>query len=184
MYQLKRWDFSYCPLPTSLASPFSVLSPSRSELCFMDLLLVLEQIRVLSNLRFFMCSSLNHSPPAHPILLNYSVQFSRSVVSDSLLSHGLQHASPDGLPVHHQLLEFIQAHTHWVSDAIQLSHPLLSLSPPAFIFPSIRVFSNESVLRMRWPKFWSFSFSISPSNEHPGLISFRMDSLDLRAVQV
>ena len=62
-------------------------------------------------------------------------------------------------------------------------HPLLSPSPPAPIPPSIRVFSNESTLRMRWPKYWSFSFSISPSNEHPGLISFRMDWLDLLAVQ-
>ena len=83
-------------------------------------------------------------------------------------------------PVHHQLPESTQTHVHWVSDAIQPSHPLLSLSPPALI---IRVFSNESALRIRWPKYWSFSFSISPSKEHPGLISFRMDWLDLLAVQ-
>ena len=87
--------------------------------------------------------------------------------------------STPGLPVHHQPLEFTQTHVHQVSDAIQPSHPLLL--PP--IPPSIRVFSNESVLRKRWPKYWSFSFSISPSNEHPGLISFRMDWLDLLAVQ-
>ena len=68
-------------------------------------------------------------------------------------------------------------------DAIQPSHPLSSPSPPAPIPPSIRVFSNESTLRMRWPKYWSFSFNISPSNEHPGLISFTMDWLDLLAVQ-
>ena len=73
--------------------------------------------------------------------------------------------SMPGLPVHHQLPEFIQTHVHWVGDAIQLSQPLLSPSPPASIFPSIRVFSNESALHIRWPKYWSFSFSISPSNE-------------------
>ena len=91
--------------------------------------------------------------------------------------------STPGLPVHHQLLEFTQTHVHQVSDAIQPSHPLSSplLLPP--ILPSIRVFSNESTLRMRWPKYWSFSFSINPSKEIPGLISFRMYWLDLLAVQ-
>ena len=91
--------------------------------------------------------------------------------------------STPGLPVHHQLLEFTQTHVHRVGDAIQPSHPLSSPFPPAAIPPSIRVFSNKSTLCMRWPKYWSFSFSISPSNEHPGLISFRMDWLDLLAVQ-
>ena len=86
------------------------------------------------------------------------------------------------LPVHHQLQEFTQTHVHWVSDAIQPSHPVVPLLLPS-IFPSIRLFSNESVLCIRWPKYWSFSFNISPSNEHPGLISFRMDWLDLLAVQ-
>ena len=81
-----------------------------------------------------------------------------------------------GFPVHHQLLELIQTHLHRVSDAIQ------SLLLPPSIFPSIRVCSNESVHHIRWPKYWSFSFSISPSNEHSGLISFRMDWLDLLAV--
>ena len=87
--------------------------------------------------------------------------------------------STPGLPVHHQLPEFTQTHVHRVSDLI-LCRPLLLLPP---IPPSIRVFSNESTLRMRWPKYWSFSLSITPSNEHPGLISFRMDRLDLLAVQ-
>ena len=84
---------------------------------------------------------------------------------------------------HHQLLESTQTHVHWVGDAIQPSHPLspLLLLPP--IPPSIRVFSNESTLCMRWPKYWSFSFNISPSNEHPGLISFNMDWLDLLTAQ-
>ena len=91
--------------------------------------------------------------------------------------------STPGLPVHHQLPESTQTHVHWVGDAIQPSHPLLSPSPPTSIFLSIRVFSNESVLHIRWPKYWSFSFNISPSNEHSGLISFGMDWLELLAVQ-
>ena len=91
--------------------------------------------------------------------------------------------SMPGLRVHHQLLEFTQTHIHWVGDAIQSSHLLSSLLLLAPIPPSIRVFSNESTLCMKWPKYWSFSFSISPSNEHPGLISFRMDWLVLLAVQ-
>ena len=90
--------------------------------------------------------------------------------------------STPGLPVHHQLLKFTQTHDHWVSDAIQPFHPLPSSSPPAFrVFPNIRVFSNESILRIRWPKYWSFSFSISSSNS--GLISFSINWFDLRAVQ-
>ena len=88
-----------------------------------------------------------------------------------------------GLPVHHQLPEFTQTHVHPVGDAIQPSHPLSSLLLLPPFPPSIRVFSNESTLRMRWLKYWSFSFSISPSNEHPVLVSFRMDWLDLLAVQ-
>ena len=91
--------------------------------------------------------------------------------------------STPGLPVHHQLLESIQTHIHWVGDAIQPFHPLSSPFCLPLIFPRIRVFSNESVLRIRWPKYWSFSFSISPSNEYPGLISFRIDWLDFLAVQ-
>ena len=87
--------------------------------------------------------------------------------------------STPGLPVHHQLPEFTQTHVHWVGDAIQPSHPLSSPS----IFPRIRAFSNESAVHIRWPKYWSFSFNISLSNEHSGLISFRMDWLDLLAVQ-
>ena len=94
----------------------------------------------------------------------------------------LMDCSVPGFRVHHQLPELTQTHVHRVSDAIQPFHPLSSPSPPD-IFPSIRVFSNESTLHIRWPKYWSFCFSISPSNKHPGLISFRMDWLDLLAVQ-
>ena len=108
------------------------------------------------------------------------VQFSCSVMSNSLKPQELQNARTS---VHHQLPESTQTHVHRVGDAIQPSHPLpsLLLLPP--ILPSIRVFSNESTLHIRWSKYWSFSFNISPSNEHPGLISFRMDWLDLFAVQ-
>ena len=91
--------------------------------------------------------------------------------------------STPGLPVRHQLPEFTQTRVHRVSDAIQPSHPLSSLLLLPPIPPSIGVFSNESTLPMRWPKYWSFSFSISPSKEIPGLISFRMDWLDLLAIQ-
>ena len=94
----------------------------------------------------------------------------------------MNHSMP-GLPVHHQLPEFTQIHVHRVRDAMQPSHPLSSTSPHTPIPPSIRDFSNESALCMTWPKYWSFSFNISPSNEHPELISFRMDWLDLLAVQ-
>ena len=109
-----------------------------------------------------------------------SVQFSRSVVSDSL--HPMNHSMP-GLPVHHQLLELTQTHVHRVGDAIQPSHPLSSPSPPVPNPSQHQSFSSESTLPMRWPKYWCFSFSISPTNEHSGLISFRMDWLDLLAVQ-
>ena len=104
----------------------------------------------------------------HKLYLN---QFSSVAQSCPTLCNPMNRSTP-GLPVHHQLPEFIQTHIHRVSDAIQPSHPLSSplLLPP--IPPSIRVFSNESTLRMRWPKYWSFSFSISPSKEHSGLISF------------
>ena len=110
------------------------------------------------------------------------LQFSSVAQSCPTLCNPMNHSTP-GLPIHHQLPEFTQTHVHRVGDAIQPSHPLSAPSPPAPISPSIRVFSNESTLCMRWTKYWSFSFSISPSNEHPGLISFRVDWLDLLAVQ-
>ena len=90
--------------------------------------------------------------------------------------------STPGLPVRHQLPEFTETHVHRVSDAIQPFHPLSSPSPLA-PNPSQHQSSNQSTLRMRWPKYWSFSFSIIPSKEIPGLISFRMDWLDLLSVQ-
>ena len=111
-----------------------------------------------------------------------SVQFSSVDQSCPTLCDPMNRSMP-GLPVHHQLLEFTQTHVHWVSDAsssLILCHPLLLLPP---FPPSIRAFSNDSTLHVRWSKYWSFSFSISPFKEHPGLISFRMGWLDLLSVQ-
>ena len=111
-----------------------------------------------------------------------SVQFSSVTQSCPTLCDPMNRSMP-GHPVHHQLPEFTHTHVHRVCDAIQPSHPQSSPSPLPPIPPSIRVFSNESTLCMRWPKYWSFSFCIIPSKEIPGLISFRMDWLDLLAVQ-
>ena len=111
-----------------------------------------------------------------------TAQFSSVAQTCPTLCDPMNHSTP-GFPVHHQLLEFTQTHVHRVvmsSSHLILCHPLLLLPP---IPPSIRVFSYESTLCNRWPKYWSFSFSISPFNEHPRLISFRMDWLDLLAVQ-
>ena len=117
---------------------------------------------------------------AHALCYMCSQLFSSVAQSCPTLCNPMNHSTP-GLPVHHQLPEFTQTHVHQVGDAIQPSHPLFLLLPS--IPPSVRVFSSESTLRMRWPKYWSFSLSISPSSEHPGLVSFRMDWLDLLAVQ-
>ena len=116
-----------------------------------------------------------------------SVQFSSVAQSCPTLCHPMDCSTP-GLSVHHQLPEFTQTHVHRVGDAIQPSHPLSFPSPPTFNLSQHwgkhqGLFSNESVLRIRWPKYWSFSFCISPSNEHSGLISCRIDRLDLLAVQ-
>ena len=91
--------------------------------------------------------------------------------------------SMPGFPILHHLLEIAQTHVHWVSDAIQPSHLLSSPSPPLFNLSSIKVFSNESVLPIRWPKYSSFSFSVGPSNEYSALISIRIEWFDLLAVQ-
>ena len=107
------------------------------------------------------------------------VQFTSVTQSCPTLCDPMNHSTP-GLPVHHQLLEFTSIESVMPSSHLILCRPLLLLPP---IPASIRGFSNESTLRMRWPKYWSFSFSIIPSKEIPGLISFRMDWLDLFAVQ-
>ena len=110
-----------------------------------------------------------------------SVQFSSVTQSCPTLWNHMDHSTP-GLPVHHQLPEFTQTHVHWVSDAIQPINPLSSPLLPPSIFPSNKVFSNESALHIRWPKYWSLSLNISPTSGHPGLI-FRVGWLDLPAVQ-
>ena len=114
------------------------------------------------------------------MILLSSVQFSRSVMSDSLRPHGLQHQASLSITNSQSSLKLMSIESVMPSNHLILYDPLLLLPS---IFPSIRVFSNESVLHIRWSKYWSFSFSISPCNEYSGLISFRMDWLDLLAVQ-
>ena len=113
-----------------------------------------------------------------PVVLQFS-----SVTQSCLTLCNPMNCSMPGFLAHHQFPEHTQTHDHRLGDAIQPSHPLSSLLLLPSIFPSIRVFSSESALHITWPKYWSFSFSISPSNEYSGLISFRMDWLDLLAVQ-
>ena len=135
--------------------------------------LIRDQISVSSvpctGSRFF-----NTELPGNPKHLPQFSQFNSVAQSCLILCDPMNRSSP-GLPVHHQLPEFTQTHVHRVSDSIQPSHPLSSPSPPAHNCPSIRVFSNESTLRIMWLKYWSFSFTISASKENPGRISFRMD---------
>ena len=124
----------------------------------------------------------NLTPCYFPAQTMLEIQFSSVAQSCPTLCNLMNRSTP-GLPVHHQLPESTQIHVHesvMPSNRLILCHPLLLLPS---IFPSIRVFSNESALCIRWPKYWSFSFNISPSNEHLGRISFRMDWLDLLAVQ-
>ena len=120
--------------------------------------------------------------PSLAFSLPLPIQFSSVAQSCPVLYEPMNCSTP-GLPVHHQLRSPprpMSVDSVMPSNHLILSRPLLL--PPS-IFPSIRVFSNESALHIRWPKYWSFSFNISPTNEHPGLISFRMDWLDLLAVQ-
>ena len=116
------------------------------------------------------------------VIKHICIQFSSVAQSCPILCDPMNCSTP-GLPVHHQLqtlLKLMSIESVMPSNHLFLCHPLLL--PPS-LCPSIRVFSSESALRIRWPKYWSFSFNISPSNEHSGLISFRMDWLDLLAVQ-
>ena len=133
-----------------------------------------------------LCNPMDCSPPGSSVrgIIQAKIsQFSRSVVSDSLGPHGLQHARlpcPSPTPTYSNLLKLMSIYSVMPSNHLILCRPLLLSSS---IFPSIRVFSNESVLHIRWPNYQSFSFSISPSNEYSGLISFRIDLLYLLAVQ-
>ena len=134
---------------------------------------------IIKKIEGFTMDNLHHIHSICPTIFILSVMSVQSQLCLTLCNP--MDCSTPGLPVHQQLLKFTQTHVHWVGDAIQSSHPL-SFPSPASVFPSIRVFSNESILCIRWPKYWSFSFNISPSNEYSGLISFRMDWLDLLAV--
>ena len=113
-------------------------------------------------------------------LISELFQFSHSVMSDFLRPHGLQHARPPCITNSRSLPKLMSTESVMPSNHLILCRPVLL--PPS-ISPSIRVFSNESTLPMRWPKYWSFSFNISPSNEYSGLISFRIDWFDLHAIQ-
>ena len=112
--------------------------------------------------------------------LDFHVRLFSSVAQSCPTLCNPMNCSTPGLPDHHQLTEFTQTHVHRVGDAIQPSHPLSSLLLPS-IFPRIRVFANELVLRIRWPKDWTFSFSISPSNEYSGLISFKIGFISFQS---
>ena len=112
--------------------------------------------------------------------MSFPLQFSRSVISDSLRPHELQHTSSLSITNSRSPPKPVSTESVMPSSHLVLCRPLCLLPS---IFPSIRVFPNESAPHIRWPKYWSFNFSISPSNEHPGLVSFRMDWLDLLAVQ-
>ena len=127
---------------------------------------------ILPNLKFFIGVSILPTSTVYSVLFllicsssYFSVQFS-SVAQSCTTLWDLMDCNTAGLPVYHQLPELTQTHVHWVSDAIQPTHPLSSPFPPAFNLSQHPVFSNQSILRIRWPKYWSFSFSISPSNEY------------------
>ena len=161
-----RWNLSWsCEIPQS--SYFLLTYQSRSVSCGGWSFSLKSNMKIVSRIT---CQ------------LSVLVQFSSVTQSCPTLCSPMDCSTP-GLSAHHQLPEFTQTHTHWVGNAIQPSHPLSSLYPPAFNLSQHQVFSNESALRIRWPKYWSFSFNISPSNDYSGLISFRMDWLNLLAVQ-
>ena len=127
-----------------------------------------------------MCHNYWSLSTLEPVLLNISVQFSCSVMSDSVTPWTATCQASLSITNSWSLLKLMSIESVMPSNRLNLCHPLLL--PPS-VFPSIRVCSSESVLHIRWPKYWSFSFSISPSNEYSGLISFRVDWLDLLAVQ-
>ena len=142
-----------------------------------NFLLYIHQRILTYNFLFLWCSCLVSVSANAGLSEHVQKYFSSSIVSVQLRPtlREPRDCSAAGLPVHCQLLEFTQTHVHWVRDAIQPSHLLSSPSPPTFNLTQYLGLFNESVLRIRWPEYWSFSFSISPSNEYSGLISFRMD---------
>ena len=166
---------------TSARQAFLSFTISQSLLKLMSIQSVIPSIRLSSAVPFSSClQSFPHQSLFQWVGSSHQVQFSSVGQSCPTLGNSMNCNTP-GLPVHHQLPESTQMHVHRVGDAIQPSHPLSSPSAPALNFSQHQVFSNESALRIRWPQYWSFS--ISPSNEHSGLISFGMDWLDLLVVQ-
>ena len=117
------------------------------------------------------------------VFLQTPDQFSSVAHESCLTLCDPMNCSTPGLPIHHQLLESTQTHVHWVGDAIQPSHPLSSPSSPTLTLSQHQGLFNESAFHIKWPKYWNFSLNICPSNEHLGLIFFRMDWLDLLEVQ-
>ena len=170
--QLEDWLHDGCLL---CLSSYDSQTPAWSQQALGKLLLTTEW------LSFHRKGRTSFPPP--PSVWSFIVQFSSATESCPTPWDPMDCSTPD-FPIHHQFPELAQTHHHQVGDAIQPPYPLSSPSPPAFsLFPRIRVFSNESVLHIRWLKFWSFSFIISPSNKYSRLISFRMDWLNLLAVQ-
>ena len=173
---------------TSIQHTFSICEALREEknatsCCQRALLSKVETffsiVNSCSQQQIFLAFLLSNPWPELQQSFEQSVHFSCSVMSDSLQQHGLQHASLSVIN-YRSLFKLMSVESVMPSNHLILCHPLLLLPS---IFPSIRVFSNESALHIRWPKYWSFSFNISPSNEYSGLIFSRMDWLDLLAVQ-
>ena len=144
---------------------------------FIGIFLIISDIEHLFMYLWLICMSYYEKCPCKSFCCCCSVTKSCPTLCDPM------NYSRSGFPVLHYLSEFAQTHVHWVSDAIQPSNSLSPLLLLPSIFPSIKVFSNESNLQIRWLKYWSFSFSISPSSEYSGLISFRIDWFDLLTVQ-
>ena len=172
---LLHWVLFITQLSSLLLVLFTVI------VCFVTVVVNLVFVVCVSNLSksiITLCYTTLHKILKKHKSIFFSVQFSCVRLCDPM------DWSMPGLPVHDQLPEFTQTHVHTesVMSSKQLILCHLLFLPPS-IFPSIRIFSNESALRIRWPKYWSFSFNITPSNENSGLISFRMDWLDLLAVQ-
>ena len=187
MHQLRSTHFASSISNSAFPKKFSVVPRALGKLAF--LFFTWKTIHILKtlfislyhSLPYYFCSSLMfmfQNQRASNIQLSFS-----SVAQSSLTLCDPMNCSTPGLPVHHQLLESTQTHVHWVSDAIQSIHPQSSPSSPALNLSQQRVFSNESALHISSPKYWSFSFNITPSKKHPRVICFRMDWLDLLAVQ-
>ena len=165
-----------CHQDEERANDTTVSCGQRTEVSWFKWVMVSHRIFVLCSLHY----CYKYENDTSMTLLVIFIQFSRSVMSNSATPWTAAHRASLFITNSQSLLKLMSIKSVTPSHHLILCHPLLLLPS---VFLSIRVFSNESVFHMRWPKYWSFSFSISPSNEHPGLISFRMDWLDLLAVK-